>query len=146
MMQNLCIKRTPQQLTVCFCDLQSPELVLNRYLNFQSFCLNCVGLFGNVMDISRACLGPFHRRFCVSLGRAIVVSHNISNKTYVIQAKNIINDINFDLGQNTATGKVNFNQNSWKKPRNLLKKICFKRNLWNSSQIVSFEYSFTRYK
>ena len=62
------------------------------------------------MDIPRACLGPFHRRFCVSLGRAIVVSHNISNKTYVIQAKNIINDINFDLGQNTATGKVNFNQ------------------------------------
>ena len=32
--------------------------------------------------------------------------------------------------------EVNFYQNSWKKPWNLCKKVCLKRNLWNSSQIL----------
>ena len=56
-------------------------------------------------------LGPFHRRFCVFVGRAVVVYNLISFKTNTIQAEKIINKIKFYLGQNTATSELVFREN-----------------------------------
>ena len=58
-----------EQLSVCFCDLQSQELVLNRFFP-EFFAWICVDFCGNIMDISFRVRvwGPFHRR--ASIGRA----------------------------------------------------------------------------